>query len=393
MCVIRPSAAAPLLGLLALCVGVAVLLTNWGLVQGAQTRAGLYTFELRGGYFFGPGPIVPNTVLPEGRLTNIHFDLRSWRGYCEFHNDGRPNSKLSDAQTRINQNIDAGHLLIGGGTSPILLAAVDGGPHHGREEYALDEHYRLVWRVDIALDSGFPEGIIRLNDFVLTTGVARIARSQQSVRGEPGGYDQAGTLSSGTFIAGRLGDFDQDGFLDGVLVAAPNVPLAADMLPGAPVGNQRGFRTNLPLEPWLSLELVLRGVLQLQAPIETLLAEGDLGQTAQLVADMRDRTRAANANMERAEADTRWSNTQTRDAIKALQVTLGAYESAVEDLARRFQSESSKTDGNSLREAGRRAFEPLAVAIAQVAAINDRSSATLPRVRGDDSVSALQGEP
>jgi hypothetical protein len=374
-------------------VGVAVLLTNWGLVQGAQSRAGLYTFELRGGYFFGPGPIVPNTVLPEGRLTNIHFDLRSWRGYCEFHNDGRLDSKLSDARTRINQNIDAGHLLIGGGTSAILLAAVDGGPHNGREEYALDEHYRLVWRVDIALDSGFPEGIIRLNDFVLTTGVARIARSQQSVRGEPGGYDQAGTLSSGTFIAGRLGDFDQDGFMDGVLVAAPNVPLAADMLPGAPVGNQRGFRTNLPLEPWLSLELVLRGVQQLQAPIETLLVEGDLGQTAQLIADMSDRTRAAGVNMQRAEADTRWSNTQTRDAVKALQVTLGVYESAVEDLARRFQRESSDTDGNSLREAGRRAFEPLAAAITQVAAINDRSSATLPRVHGGDPVSAPQGEP
>jgi hypothetical protein len=386
----RPPPAAALLGLRASCVGVAVLLTTWGLVQGSQSRAGLYTFELHGGYFFGPGPIVPNTVLPDGRLTNIHFDLRSWRGYCEFHNDGRPDSKLSDARTRINQNIDAGHLLIGGGTSPILLAAVDGGPHQGREEYALDEHYRLVWRVDIALDSGFPEGIIRLNDFVLTTGVARIARSQQSARGEPGGYDQAGTLSSGTFIAGRLGDFDQDGFMDGVLVAAPNVPLAADMLPGAPVGNQRGFRTNLPLEPWLSLELVLRGVEELQAPIETLLAEGDFGQTARLVADMRDRTRAAGVNMGRAEADTGWSNSQTRDAVRALHVTLGVYESAVEDLARRIQSESVAADRDSLREGGRRAFEPLAAAIAQVAAINDRSSATLPRRRGGDPAPAFE---
>jgi hypothetical protein len=352
---------------------------------GEQLPVALYTFELQGGYFFGPGPIVPNTQLPQGRLTNIHFDLHSWRGYCEFRNDGRGDSKLSDAQTRINQNIEAGRLLIGGGASPILLAAVDGGPHQGREEYALDAHYRLVWRVDIALDSGFSEGIIRLNDFVLTTGVARIARSRQTSRGEPGGYDQAGTLSSGTYIAGRLGDFDQDGFMDGVLVAAPNVPLSADMLPGAPVGNQRGFRTNVPLQPWLSLELVLRGIQQLEGPIEMLATERDFGQLVRLAADLKDRDTVAGLNLERAVADQTWNNAGTRRAVKTLRATLSAYEFAVAQLMERIRSGPGTDEQMALREAGRRAFAQLATAISEVAAINDKSTATLPRLLGDES--------
>jgi hypothetical protein len=373
--------------------GVAALLLAADVAQGAQSRPGLYTFELHGGFFFGPGPIVPDTTLPDGRLTNIHFDLRAWRGYCEFHNDGRHASRLSDSRTRINQNIDAGHLLIGGSNSPILLAAVDGGPHHGREEYVLDSHYRLVWRVDIALDSGFAEGIIRLNDFVLSTGVARIARSQQSATGEPGGYDQAGTLSSGTYITGRLGDFDQDGFLDGVLVAAPNVPIAADMLPGAPVGNQRGFRTNVPIEPWLSLELVLRGIQQLQVPIDTLIGERDRTQIVRLVTEMGERTRVAHGNLERAAADSSWSNTGTRDAVDSLHTVMEEYESAVEAMLREIPSGSAAAELDSLRGASRRAFEPLGTAIDRVASLNDRSPVTLPRVPAAANVAALQPFP
>jgi len=337
----------------------------------AESRAGLYTFHLQGGHFFGPGPIVPDTALPDGRLSNIRFDLRTWRGFCQFENDGRSGSRLSDGTTRINQNIDAGRLFVGGGSGPVLLTAVDGGPHHGREEYSLDDQYRMVWRVDIALDSGFPEGIIHLNDFVLTTGVARITRSQQTQRGEPGGYDQAGTLTSGTFIVGRLGDFDQDGFLDGVLVAAPTVPMEADMLPGAPVGNQRGFRTNLPVSPGVSLELILRGLLQLRAPIETLLVEGDHEQLPRLVAEALERVRAARQNFERALADSDWNNQRTRPWMRPLAA-------AFDDMAADMQHLDELT--HSIPPSSRlQGFSQLSQIINQVSDINDQSPATLPR--------------
>jgi len=356
-----------------------------GRTGAAESPEALYTFQLQGGHFFGPGPIVPDTGLPDGRLSHIHFDLRTWRGFCQFENDNQPGTRLSDGTTRINQNIDAGRLFVGGGTSPILLTAVDGGPHQGREEYSLDDQYRMVWRVDIALDSGFPEGIIRLNDFVLTTGVARITRSQQTQRGEPGGYDQAGTLASGTFIVGRLGDFDQDGFLDGVLVAAPTVPMEADMLPGAPVGNQRGFRTNLPVSAGVSLELMLRSLLQLRAPIETLLAEHDREQLTRLTAEAADRVRAARLNLARALADPDWSNSRTSAQVRLLGASfdqMAASIQGLQGLARLEETNSGQPPKPP--SASLAGFAQLSQVIAQVSAINDQSSTTLPRPQGPD---------
>ncbi|HEU5134131.1 MAG TPA: hypothetical protein VFU13_03205 [Steroidobacteraceae bacterium] len=275
-------------------------------VLGAGTTSAVgHTFVLEGGYFYGPGPIVPDTELPQGHLTNIHFDPKLLRGYCEFANDGSRSALLSDLKTRVNQNIEAGRLLIGGGTSPVLLTAVDGGPHQGTEQYYFDEQYRFVWRVDIALDPGFEEGIIRLDDFELNTGVVRIGSSLQSRAGQPGGYEQAGSLKTGEYLAGRVGDFNEDGFLDGILVAAPNVPLAADMLPGAPVGNLRGFRTDVPIAPQLSAELMLRGALHMREAIATTLRDSSPG-AAPLMRDLAQRVRLAAARAVAAAADEPW---------------------------------------------------------------------------------------
>src|SRR5690349_14555530 len=66
----------------------------------AQVVNDAYTFRLHGGHFYGPGPIVPDTELPDGRLSHIRFDLHTWHGYCEFANDGKVGSLLSDGSTR-----------------------------------------------------------------------------------------------------------------------------------------------------------------------------------------------------------------------------------------------------------------------------------------------------
>lgn len=339
----------------------------------AASAEGRHTFYLEGGYFFGPGPIVPDTKLPDGELANIHFDVARMRGYCEFANSGARDGLLSDGRTRINQNIDAGRLLIGGGTSPILLTAIDGGPHRGTERYYLDDQYRFVWRVDIALDPGFPEGIIRLHDFVLTTGVVRIGRSLQTQRGEPGGYDQAGTLAAGTFLAGRVGDFDQNDLLDGVLVAAPHVPLEADMLPGAPVGNRRGFRTDVPITANVSAELMLRGVMHLREPLLTTLAEADTQATRELSQDLSERLRIVHLTAQRSLDEKRW------------RPTAGAHR-LVARLHRLHDRAAELGDALDDAEAGagtRRALEELfastSAAIDAMAALNASSATQLAR--------------
>lgn len=331
-----------------------------------------YTFELIGGYFFGPGPVEPDTHLPNGKLRNIRFDTQKFQGYCEFANDGSRSGLLSDGRTRINQNIDAGRLLIGGGTSPILLSAVDGGPHHGTEQYYLDDQYRLVWRVDIALDPGFEEGIIHLTDFVLHTGVARVTPSLQSQQGMPGGYDQAGSLKAGDFITGRVGDFDEDGYLDGVLVAAPHVPMAADMLPGAPVANQRGFRTNVPIPAQLSTELMLRGATHLREAIEITVKERGAEAAKPLLLELQERVslarqRAAHAIKERQWARGKGDPESTLARLDELRGGVAAAAAAAPNVA-----------AGELASKIQALFAQLDVVVREVAAFNERSDAHLP---------------
>ncbi len=266
----------------------------------------LHQFKLVGGHFYGPGPIVPDTALPTGYLRNIHFDVESFSGYANFLNDGGEDAVLSDGKTRINQNIDAGILEIGGGDNTVLLVAVKGGPNRGLEYYQLTDDYVFEWEVDLALDPGFAEGIVRVDQFKLTTGLIKIADSLQTERGIPNGYDQAGTLKSGDYLAGRVGDFNQDGYLDGIVVAAPRVPLESQMLPGSPVGNQRGFETDVAFPPHLACELTLRGILQFEAPIAELMASGEVEQVVAMLKDIAVRIESAQGNMDRALISGAW---------------------------------------------------------------------------------------
>jgi hypothetical protein len=274
-------------------------LLSLGMIAGPALGEGDHHFHLHGGYFYGPGPIKPDTKLPDGDIHGIVFDTGTWRGEAKF----RPGeTRLSDGKTRVNANIDAGRLGIGADTQAksFWLTAVEGGPNQGTEKYRFDEAMNFVWQVDLALDPGFLDGIIRVDDFRLTTGWVQVPRSLQSIEGAPDGYDRAGSLSSGAYLVGRVGDFDRDGFLDGVLVASANVPMQADMLPGAPVGNLRGFTTDIPVAPLTAAEMTLAGVDNMRPIIDRLLAAGDRQQLVVMLADIGGRLEAASHNYEDA---------------------------------------------------------------------------------------------
>lgn len=265
----------------------------------AITAPSPHTFTLRGGYFYGPGPIVPDTPLPDGSIRNIQFDTEKMAGVAVF---GKGGKILSDGTTFTNGNIDAGNLEIGGtGDGKVFwLYAVAGGPNEGQERYHFDTNYNMVWTVDLALDPGFAEGVVRVNDFQLTTGTCEIPLSLQTLAKIPDGYDKAGSLMSGTKLTGRVGDFDNNGFLDGIIVASANVPMAADMLPGAPVGNMRGFTTDIPISPLFALELTLHGVKNMRPLLEGSLHENKLNILTERLADIRERLTIARNNYETA---------------------------------------------------------------------------------------------
>jgi hypothetical protein len=180
------------------------------------------------------------------------------------------------------------------------LYAVAGGPNGGRETYRFDAHYNMVWTVDIGLDPGFAEGILRVNGFELTTGVRKVPLSMQSATGKPGGYDKAGSYKSGALLVGRVGDFDSDGFMDGIIVASANVPLQADLLPGAPVANKRGFSTDVPIDPLFAMELTLHGIANMRHLVKDTLNGGHLDQLTEYLKDVQERLLAARGNYEAA---------------------------------------------------------------------------------------------
>ena len=276
----------------------------------ALAADGQHVFTLHGGHFFGPGPIVPDTPLPDGSIRGIAFDLAKLEGVAAFAEGGKT---LSDGKTVANANIDAGALQIGGKQDEIKgenkgktegktfwLYAVAGGPNGGRERYRFDANYNMVWTVDIGLDPGFAEGIVRVNGFELTTGTRKVPLSLQSAVGKPGGYDKAGSLPSGTMLVGRVGDFDANGLMDGTIVATANVPMQADLLPGAPVANKRGFSTDIPIAPLFAMELTLHGIVNMRPLVKETLTGGHLVQLTEWVKDINDRLLAARANYEAA---------------------------------------------------------------------------------------------
>ncbi len=368
---------------------LALFLSTLGVGCSSQIKSHQnHQFKLVGGHFYGPGPIVPDTALPVGYLRNIRFDKKRFLGYAQFANDGSKLALLSDGKTQINQNIDAGVLDIGDGSNPVTLVAVKGGPNGGREYYNLSDDYSLDWKVDLALDPGFAEGIISMDNFKLTTGLIKIAYSVQTDMNIPGGYDQAGSLKSGQYIAGRLGDFDQNGFMDGIVVAAPRVPIESTMLPGSPVGNQRGFETDIPLPAHLACELTLRGIAQFEAPLEELMSSGKVDEVINLLKDIRLRVDVAQRNMDRALIGGPWSPRDIKHegfAVTDRLQTLSTLNFITLSMIEHYPTYGGKFS-NSIKDAVEKMFSQLYRLINKVSEINAKTDQQLPHKKSVNNI-------
>lgn len=218
----------------------------------------MHSIKLVARQLYGPGPL-PDQKLGAGHVHNMPFV-----GFMDARVPGTNNGaappnvsgeslqgttvdgKLSDG-TLINENIDMGHALLLQGRFNLLLAAVHGGPNQGNSRFFLDKKLNWTIQDDIAIDPGFAEGIVKIKDFVFTTGPTFVPQSVQTQRGYPSGMDLVGSLRSGDVIAGRIGDDDLDGLVDGVFIALGNFPLEAILLPGAPFVQSIEFVSDIPL--------------------------------------------------------------------------------------------------------------------------------------------------
>lgn len=221
-------------------------------------RGMAYEVNFLGGTVHGPGPM-PDTPLPQGRLTDIKLDDRL-SGVSEFFNngDGEPHypgeleieghftGKLSNG-VPFNKHTYGGVVTIGQGAMRMLNTITSGGEMQGRETYELDDRLNLVMRGDLALDPGFPEGITVTPKVRITSGVLIVPPSRQTEAGLPGGQDLSGSLPSGVPVYGWLGDRDGDGFLGGRIVGIGRPALTYIFVPGAPLVIEREMKTSVPI--------------------------------------------------------------------------------------------------------------------------------------------------
>jgi hypothetical protein len=212
---------------------------------------------MKSGTFYGPGKLADSTIF-DITIRNVVF-VSDGTFITPFSNDGKegphtageiatesvPNGMFSDGMTPINENADAGPFALNGTTFLAGIAA--GGPHHG-EQLALMQNDTMIMTMDLVLDMGIGEaGMVKM-PFYGTTADVVVPLSLQTQMGLPGGIDRAGSLLSGARISGRLGDFNHDGFLDGAIVVAGNLPLTSIFMPGAPYALIRYFDTDMPVK-------------------------------------------------------------------------------------------------------------------------------------------------
>lgn len=239
----------------------AILLLPFLLLPSLAGGATMYSTKdsfMGAGWFYGPGPIedVPifDVVIPNiGFSTKLNFvtpyvnNGGAEPNICGEQELGTtPDGLLSDGVTRISESVDACSFELNG--IRFLAAVVDGGPHGGRQVAATLADGTMIMTMDFALDMGIGKsGVVRI-PFYGTTGEVTVPPSLQTQMGIEGGVDQAGSLSSGDKLRGRLGDYDGDGMLDGAIAVAGNMPLDSILLPGAPYALVRYFETDIPYD-------------------------------------------------------------------------------------------------------------------------------------------------
>lgn len=217
-----------------------------------------FTVTLTGGTLFGPGPLADQPLNP-GKLVNLVLGS-AINGYIPaFNNRGaEPNlpgeilqgktldGLLSDG-TEANENIDVGFVSLMNGKFNLFLSAVQDGPNKGKINFFLDDGWHWTIRDDIAIDPGFPVGVIKFKEFTFSTSPRVLPVSRQTEAKAPAGVDQSGSIKSGGVVPGALGDANFDGYLDGTLNAIGRFPYDSVLLPGTPFAQTRVFATDIPV--------------------------------------------------------------------------------------------------------------------------------------------------
>lgn len=270
------------------------------------------TLTLKEGRFYGPGNKGSQAIVPAGVRGIVLTGPLS--GEIPFFNNGPelPNviaevlqGGVVDGYTSngvaINENIDTGLFLVfsdpeTGESARMMVVGV------APEQMVPDAKGNLTFNPSVIGDPGTPELAVPFS-VMFTTGAAQVPLSLKTQQGLPGGHDQAGPFPSGRILIGRIGDFDQDGFLDGELVLAANPPLELIVARGDPIAQRRPWTLDVPVPPVLAAVVTLNGLVQnFPDAIGYVFTTRDYPTLGGYVVDMLERVQAARLNLARAGA-------------------------------------------------------------------------------------------
>ncbi len=244
-----------------------------------------FTLVLDNGEFYGPGNALYNDTgivgvnrFPDAKIKNIVL-TGPLQGFIPFANNGAeepnviaekltksgPVDGMASDGTLINENGDTALRLnfsdpTTGESADVMVIAERSSEPHGGETIAPDVFGNLTFRPNVVADPGDPALVARFNP-VFTTGYVEIPLSLKTQMGAQDGVDNAGPFHTGHILVGRLGDYNQDGFLDGILVLADNAPLDLIVGRGNPIAQRRPWLSDIPISPDQAIYLTLSGLM------------------------------------------------------------------------------------------------------------------------------------
>lgn len=249
-------------------------------------NTGAFTLELNNGYFFGPGNaeyidtgLIGVNRFPDAQVRDVTL-FGPLTGIIPFANNGaaEPNviaeklatsgivDGLTSDGTEINENADTALRLhftdiTTGEYADLAVVAERSERDDGGEPISPDEKGNLTFSPSVVADSGDPAEIVRFQ-VQFTTGLVEVPLSIKTQNGDIGGVDNAGPLKAGKVLVGRLGDYDSNGLLDGVLVLAANAPEDLLVARGNPIAQIRPWESDIPITPDQAAFLTLNNILQ-----------------------------------------------------------------------------------------------------------------------------------
>lgn len=235
-------------------------------------RSAPFSIALTGGTLYGPGPLEDQPLSP-GSLRNLYLG-GTLSGLIPAFNNGEdePNlpgetlqggtvdGLLADG-SEANENVDVGYVEIMNGKFKLFLSAVQDGPSQGIVHFFLDDGWHWTIFDDIAIDPGFPVGVIKIRDFTWSTSPRVLPVSRQTEAKAPAGVDRSGSITSGEVVPGALGDSNFDGKLDGTFNAIGRFPYDSVILPGTPFCQTRSFDSDIPVSAEQAALLTLANAL------------------------------------------------------------------------------------------------------------------------------------